>query len=70
MVCLHTLHLKGSDLSEGHQLKDKKLLPSPQSLPPWLCCVRGRERPTRLRHDGCSTAVSCPYQLEGNPPFA
>lgn len=31
MGCLHTLHLKGSDISEGHQLKYKKLLPSPQS---------------------------------------
>lgn len=31
MGCLHTLHLKGSDVSEGHQLKYKKLLPSPQS---------------------------------------
>lgn len=58
MGCLHTLHLKGLDLSEGHQLKDKKLLLSSQPLLPWPCCVRVMEEPTRLGHDNCSTALS------------
>lgn len=57
MGCFQTLYLKGSDLSEGHQLEDKKLLPSPVS-PPWPGCVRVMERPTRLGHDSCSTALS------------
>lgn len=58
MGCHHTLHLKGLDLSEGHQLKDKKLLLSSQPLLPWPCCVRVMEEPTRLGHDNCSTALS------------
>lgn len=70
MGCLHTLHLKGSGLSEEHQLKDKKLLPLPQSLPALPCCVRVMERPARLGHHTCSAALTpTPMTWRETSPF-